>query len=51
MTTVNGKKLKASLMGGKVFLTDSKGGMSQVIEADLNQSNGVVHVINRVLMP
>lgn len=51
LTTVNGETVIATLVGGKVFLTDSKGGMSQVIKADLNQSNGVVHVIDRVLMP
>ncbi|MDH8239110.1 fasciclin domain-containing protein [Klebsiella pneumoniae] len=41
--------MKAS--GGKVSLTDAKGGTSTVTIADVNQSNGVIHVIDTVLMP
>ncbi|MET0222282.1 MAG: fasciclin domain-containing protein, partial [Tardiphaga sp.] len=37
--------------GGKVFIVDAKGGMSRVTIADVNQSNGVIHVVNSVLMP
>jgi uncharacterized surface protein with fasciclin (FAS1) repeats len=51
LTTVNGAKLTASLKGDKVILTDSKGGTATVTAADLMGSNGVVHVIDTVLMP
>jgi uncharacterized surface protein with fasciclin (FAS1) repeats len=51
LTTVNGAKLTASLDGEKVILTDAKGGKATVIVADLKGSNGVVHVIDAVLMP
>jgi len=51
LTTVNGGVLKASLEGKKVVLTDAKGGKSYVTIADVNQSNGVIHVIDTVLMP
>lgn len=51
LTTVNGAKLTASVKGGKVMLTDSKGGMSTVTATDLKGSNGVVHVIDTVVMP
>ncbi len=37
--------------GGKLSITDAKGGKSMVTIADVNQSNGVIHVIDTVLMP
>lgn len=51
MTTVEGGKLTASMKGGKVMLTDEKGGMATVTTANVFQSNGVIHVIDTVLMP
>jgi len=51
LTTVNGAKLTASMKEDKVILTDSKGGTSVVTATDLKGSNGVVHVIDSVLMP
>lgn len=51
MTTVQGGKLTASMMGKKVMLTDEKGGMATVSTANVFQSNGVIHVIDTVLMP
>lgn len=50
-TTVSGGTLKASLNGKKVVLTDEKGGTSTVTIADVFQSNGVIHVIDTVVMP
>jgi len=38
-------------MGKDIVLTDEKGGMSRVTIADVNQSNGVIHVIDSVLLP
>jgi uncharacterized surface protein with fasciclin (FAS1) repeats len=51
LTTVSGGILKALLKGGRVYLVDEKGGKSWVTIADVNQSNGVIHVVNTVLMP
>ena len=51
MTTVQGGKLTASIADGKVVLTDEKGGTSTVTTADVFQSNGVIHVVDSVLMP
>ncbi len=51
VTTVNGAKLTASLDGKNVILTDAKGGKATVVAADLNGTNGVVHVIDAVLLP
>ncbi len=50
-TTVSGGTLKASLSGSSVVLTDEKGGTSTVTTADVFQKNGVIHVVDTVLMP
>ena len=49
--TVSGGTLIASLKGGKVILTDEKGGVSTVVATDLAASNGVIHVIDSVVLP
>jgi uncharacterized surface protein with fasciclin (FAS1) repeats len=51
LKTVSGGWLKASVMGKEIVLTDEKGGMSKVTIADVNQSNGVIHVVDSVLLP
>jgi uncharacterized surface protein with fasciclin (FAS1) repeats len=51
LNTVSGGILKAMIQGGKIYLVDEKGGKSWVTIADVNQSNGVIHVVNTVLMP
>ena len=51
LTTVAGGKLTATLKDGKVVITDEKGGKATVTTADLKASNGVIHVIDAVLMP
>ncbi len=50
-TTVAGGKLTAMLNGKSVILMDEKGGRSTVTIADVKQSNGVIHVIDSVLIP
>jgi uncharacterized surface protein with fasciclin (FAS1) repeats len=51
LTTVEGEQLTVKKSGGKVMIVDAKGGSSTVTVADVNQSNGVIHVVNTVLMP
>lgn len=51
LNTVAGGKLTATEKDGKVYLTDEKGGEAMVTIADVDQSNGVIHVIDHVLMP
>ena len=51
MTTVEGGKLTATMSGKNIMLTDEKGGMATVTTANVFQSNGVIHVIDTVLMP
>ncbi|HEX8401197.1 MAG TPA: fasciclin domain-containing protein [Allosphingosinicella sp.] len=49
--TVQGEQLTARMQGKTLVLTDAKGGTSRVTIADVMQSNGVIHVIDTVLMP
>ncbi|WP_204262934.1 fasciclin domain-containing protein [Methylobacterium sp. BTF04] len=51
LKTVEGGSLTAEEKGGKIELVDAKGGMSTVTIADVMQSNGVIHVVDTVLMP
>jgi uncharacterized surface protein with fasciclin (FAS1) repeats len=51
LATVAGGKLWASMSGNTLVLTDEKGGTSRVTIADVRQSNGVIHVVDTVLMP
>jgi uncharacterized surface protein with fasciclin (FAS1) repeats len=51
LTTVQGGTLTASLMGDRVMLTDGAGGMAHVTQADVIQSNGVIHVTDAVSLP
>ncbi len=51
MTTVSGDALTAQMDGDQLVITDESGKSAMVTIADVNQSNGVIHVIDRVLMP
>ena len=51
LTTVQGGTLNVMAKGKKLYLVDEKGGKSWITIADVNQSNGVIHVVNAVLMP
>jgi len=51
LTTVQGGKIWVMEKGGQWWLKDEKGGMAKITIADVNQSNGVIHVIDSVVMP
>ena len=51
LKTVEGESLTVTVIGGVVTVTDSKGGMAHVTIANVFQSNGVIHVIDKVLLP
>jgi uncharacterized surface protein with fasciclin (FAS1) repeats len=51
LKTVQGESLKVSMKDDKVVIEDAKGGMAHVTIKDVYQSNGVIHVIDHVLMP
>ena len=51
LKTVEGEELTVKLADGKVWIVDAKGGSSMVTISNVNQSNGVIHVVDTVLMP
>lgn len=51
LNTVAGGKLWVMRKGGEYWIKDAKGNVAQITIRDVNQSNGVIHVINKVLMP
>lgn len=51
VSTVGGCMLQAKMDGDSVTLTDEQGNVATVTIADVRQSNGVIHVIDKVLMP
>jgi uncharacterized surface protein with fasciclin (FAS1) repeats len=51
LKTVSGDTLIATKQGNAIVLTDAKGGRSRLTMANVNQSNGVIHVVDRVLLP
>ena len=51
LKTVSGGTLKASMKGKKLIINDEKDGMSEVTISDVYQSNGVIHVVDTVLLP
>lgn len=51
LTTVSGGKLWASMDGNSLMIWDEKGNSATVTTRDVYQSNGVIHVINKVVMP
>jgi len=51
MQTVSGDALTAVLKGKNLYIYDESGGAAKVTTADVNQSNGVIHVIDHVLLP
>ena len=50
LTTVAGGKLYVMRKGNKLMVKDEKGGVALITIKDVNQSNGVIHVVNKVLM-
>ena len=51
LTTVQGEKLKVMKSGGAWIVVDAKGGRSKITIPNVMQSNGVIHVVDSVLMP
>lgn len=51
LTTVQGGKLQAMMSGKDVLLKDEKGNTSKITIFDVNQSNGVIHVVESVVLP
>lgn len=51
LKTVEGENLYVTMKGHHLMITDENGGTAEITIADVNQSNGVIHVINKVLLP
>jgi uncharacterized surface protein with fasciclin (FAS1) repeats len=51
LTTVSGGKLTATIKDGKVILTDENGGTATIVATDLKAGNGIVHVLDAVVLP
>jgi uncharacterized surface protein with fasciclin (FAS1) repeats len=51
LKTAEGEQLSVKHQDGKVWIIDAKGGSSMVTISNVNQSNGVIHVVDTVLMP
>jgi uncharacterized surface protein with fasciclin (FAS1) repeats len=51
LTTVQGGMLTARMSGSNIVITDAAGGTATVTQADVLQSNGVIHVTNKVFLP
>jgi len=51
LKTAEGEQLSVKLQDGKVWIVDAKGGTAMVTISNVNQSNGVIHVVDTVLMP
>jgi uncharacterized surface protein with fasciclin (FAS1) repeats len=51
LTTVSGDTITFKLSGSAAIVTDESGGMARVTIADVDQSNGVIHVVDKVLLP
>lgn len=51
LRTVEGEELTVKILGGQIILVDPNGGVSEIIVQDVNQSNGIVHVVDSVLRP
>ncbi len=51
LTTVEGQKLTVTMDGDKIAVTDDQGGTAHVTIADVKQSNGVILVVDKVLLP
>ena len=51
LTALNGQTVTAMSKAGKIYLEDSQGNLSEIIATDVAGSNGVIHVIDSVVMP
>jgi uncharacterized surface protein with fasciclin (FAS1) repeats len=51
LKTVQGGELTATMSGSDINITDAKGNSARITITNVNQSNGVIHVVDRVLLP
>ena len=51
ITTLSGDTLVVQSIGARLFVMDESGGVARISTSDVNQSNGVIHVVDKVLLP
>lgn len=51
LKTVSGDNLQFTKLGGVLYVVDENGNAARITISDVNQSNGVIHVVNKVLLP
>lgn len=51
LKTVAGKNIYITMKGKRLMVSDENGGMASITISDVNQNNGVIHVIDTVLLP
>ena len=51
LTSMQGEEINATLEGDDIILTDPEGNTATIIETDLAASNGVIHIIDEVIVP
>ena len=51
LKTIQGGELTVTMSGDIINVTDAKGGTAKITITNANQSNGVIHVVDRVLLP
>ena len=51
ITALNGETLKVSLVNGKIVIKDASGNSATIVNADVAQANGLVHVVDALLLP
>jgi transforming growth factor-beta-induced protein len=51
VTTVNGEQFQVNISGSSVTLTDAGGNVSNVVLTDVQATNGVIHVLDKVIIP
>jgi uncharacterized surface protein with fasciclin (FAS1) repeats len=51
LKTLNGESIKVNLVNGKIVLSDTKGNTANIIESDVKQGNGIIHIVDAMLLP
>ncbi len=51
LKTLNGESIQVNVVNGKVVLSDKKGNTANIIESDVKQGNGILHIVDAMLLP
>ena len=51
LKTLNGESIKVTLVNGNIVLSDTKGNQANILEGNVKQGNGIMHIIDTMLLP